>query len=321
VNGYPVTVMSDPANDKKYDEIIASLYQQGSVEKPSDELNKKILNAARNKSDNVIRWPAKKIINTLLSSHSLAVAAVLVISISVILQIQFDHPEEIISPTAEQQFSHATSERKTPEMHADIQQDVTDTAPIMNSQPVEEVLPKPKSPVNTQKHSVRHSTALKEKALAKKQHKVSKQQREQERRQHIEAKRLSERKRLRQKSERQHDESQRPSTVINTLSADLSADPMTSEAVKFCAQLSHSKCLESTNCILDKVDSRLICRQPNNTCEKNFVQKDQSKEQCQIKSECEFINSDCHCDEHDCQCEDDLPPTCKPVIEYEDDTD
>jgi len=317
VNGYRVNVMTDPTKNKQDDEIIASLYQHGSVEQPSDELDKKILNAARNKSDNVIRWPAKKIINTLLSSHSLAVAAVLVLSISIILQIQFDHPEELMSPTAEQQFSHSVPANNIPEKQADIQQGMTDTPPQMSSQPVEEVLSKskPKAPVKDLKQSARHSAALKEKSLAKKQ------QREQERRQHIEKQRLRERKRLKRKAERQHSESQRLSAIISSPSPDSPADSMASITDQSCAELSNSKCLESTSCILDKADDTLICREPNNTCEQGFVQIAQSKEQCQMKSECEFISSDCHCDEYGCQCEDNLPPACKPIFDDEDDTD
>jgi len=324
--------MTEPDNNKHHDEVIASLYQHGSVEQPSDELNKNILNAARKKSDNIIHWPAKKIFKTLLSSHSLAVAAVLVISISVILQIQFDYPEEVILPTAEQQLSKSLSPNSIPK-----KQNSTDVTSQMSMQPAEEILIESESQAITRdsESTIVHSPVLKAKPSVRKQEMDYKKQqalkhrhyeeikRESKRRRHEEKKRLSEQQKLRQKqkAEYQRSESQRLSALIDSSPTSSLADNKESMLSHACEKLSNAECLASTNCILEKDNDSLICRQSKNPCEKGFVQITQPKEQCQIKPECEYISSDCHCDEHGCQCADNQPPICKPVFDDEDEDD
>lgn len=295
-------------NEQDDDNKISSLYKQGSIETPAKHINEKILHQAKLSSNNVIPLSIKRIFTTITSSRSLAIAAVLIIGVSVVLQIQFDHFDEIMPTSTEtyldeqillENLSTDNTKRllsapaQTAEAFNDNEEMSTLNSNITNT-PKKSV---PKPSMKTYKPTAKTESEAKAKYDRQRHEHYLKLKQKREQEQRLERKSQDKEELLKKRLEKI------PSTAlgISSLSSDLDN----------CNNFSNKECFASSICTLSVSNNKLNCQQAKNHCEQDFSQSDDSIESCQKKDQCEYIVSTCQCNTNgSCECEDNTPPAC-----------
>lgn len=286
------------SDDDINDDKLSELYRHGASETPAARINQRILQASKQHAHSTDRKQSgfEWLIAHLSSSRSLAFAAVMVICISIILQIQFDypdsmHPEEIsdISPLANDVM---------PDHEQLLKEEITtleSTEIKQSSKPA----PRSAAPAISRQPAV--STAEKQKSISgKKELQRASKQKEAER--------------IRALKKRQQSQRERMTAPIEstTMMADSLISPMTLITQQDCEELTHAACLASTQCILSTSTDDLVCRNARNICEQGFIQAENLEQLCVKNQACQFIAGHCHCDDKgSCQCENNQPPACQ----------
>jgi len=286
--------MNQHHNDEFDDKKLSDLYRQGATEKPSDNISHKILSAASEQAKlnrsgpNLIEY----LINMITSSRSLAFAAVMVIGISIILQIQFDQPEQIVPQSISDSIPAATMKPDSTEILAEPE---NFSEPMDSASDLEKSISKslsPAKPVTKADEKRRNESDRKAQSEAKRRMAEENQlmrQRSQEKKE----------KRMMLAPENAFS----PAPVISPLTSTLNCDELTNRA-----------CLSSAKCTLSFHDNNLTCQSTVNHCEKGFVQMDMYKEQCEQKTGCQYITGHCNCDaDESCSCINDELPSCEPI--------
>lgn len=298
---------------------ISSLYKQGSTESPAEHINKAILNKARKQPSNIIYLSFEKIANTISSSKALATAAVFILSISIILQIQFDHPGTISTDDVSQHESLLIdslpniSNNKQPETLLEDSQPLAEspTESIIQSKPelLSDSISFDKKPSNIQKPEKAESI-IPAPSLSKKQSSSYTRERK------IESD-------IQQLSGKQKHESYKSRSKLKPRKKRIeksqsSAVTSFSEEIDSCVSLSHHSCLSSKICVLKFNNESLICQNTSNHCEENFIQNMDTSELCLNKENCEYIAANCNCEKNGhCQCENNKTPSCQPITSKE----
>lgn len=313
--------MSQHHNDEFDDKRLSDLYQQGATEKPSDHITHNILATAKQHArSNKSAWgPIENLISLLSSSRSLAFAAVMVIGISIILQIQFDQPEEIVP----QKMSDLSNGMPVAKMKSRSEKNITESETASES--IDSVSDIELAPSGSfpDKQKIRPAQSQ---TPAKKTHESTVNQSnrkivEETKQRMLERDRLIQQ-RSQQKKERQKMQlMQTPESVFSpapALSPLLEMAPSQSMTTPACNNLTNKACLSSANCTLTRKENTLICRTSIAHCEKDFVQLDMYKEQCEIKNNCKYNKSDCQCDINgSCICSNNTPPSCTLIEDVE----
>ena len=313
--------MSQHHNDEFDDKRLSDLYKQSATEKPSDHISRGILSSAKQHArSNKSGWgPIANLISILSSSRSLAFTAVMVIGISIILQIQFDQPEQIV-PQGISEFSNGApiSKMKSrsaesitePETFSESMDSVSDTelTPSESSLKKQKVrTPQPEKPVKkTYKPTFDESNR-----------KIAEEAKQ----------RMLERDRLMQQHSQQKKERQEKQ-MMQTPESAFSPAPIASPLLEMtpsqltttadCENLTNKACLSSANCILATQENTLICRIANDHCEKDFVQFHMHEKQCELKDNCQYKKSDCDCGVNEtCTCDNNSPPSCELIEDAE----
>jgi len=295
------------------DDKISSLYKQGSTETPAEHINTNILNKARQQSTNIIHLTFRLLINILSSSRPLAVAAVVIISISIILQIQFDYPDEMMPETLHENSTQRLSD-SFPALEDSLMKEQTDT--ISES----EFFSNQETP-GLQKKTIAKSKTIKPSKSGKillfetdrsREIQLNKQIEQSKRANNHKKKKLEQSLRkqkaleeYKMRSSLKHIESS-PSTPLT------SAISSFSKTIDDCKKLTHSDCLSSKHCILRFIDGSMLCQQAKNHCERDFIQKNNNSDLCLKRDKCQFTDGKCLCDSNGiCQCTDNIIPSCK----------
>ena len=319
--------MNEQINDnQRDDDKISSLYKQGSVETPSNRVNKTIQHHARSHSNNVIALPLRQLFNIICSSRTLAVAAVLVISVSIILQIQFDHPSELVPATPEQLLEEQLFSNSEPD-NISIESSRT-PSPSSNEvkselAPVIDNIPAP----------VKESPSIANEGAIAPIQKKSKQAHPkpslnlmapEKRRAHeeIRKQRLKNLQQKKQRSMKEKDSFERARKVQRSEVHSQEISKIDSLPVENCPLLNNRACISSLNCSLITVDDALVCNDASNICDKDFSQLLGTQNQCELKESCEFIAGQCECNsdaEGSCSCLDNRPPSCGFIPEGDED--
>ena len=295
------------------DDKISSLYKQGSVETPAEHINTKILNNARQQSTNIIHLPFRLLINTISSSRPLAVAAVVVISISIILQIQFDHPDKMMPETL-QESSMQKLDDGIPTPEDSLLEEQTD----LNSESESFSINKE---AGSQEKAIENSKVIKPSKSKKilpfkadksraiqldkqiEKNKVIDIRRKKKREQSLRKRKILEENKVR--SMEKYFKSN-PSAPLTSAVSSFSA------VIDSCKTLTHSDCLSSNICVLRFTNEILICQKADNHCESNFIQKNDIANLCLKRNKCQFIKGECLCDDNGiCQCKDNIIPSCQ----------
>lgn len=296
-------------NEQNDDNKISSLYKQGSIETPAKHINKKILHQARFSSNNVIPLSIKSIFTTITSSKSLAVAAVLIISVSVVLQIQFDHFDEIIPASIETYSDEQTllenlstnnteillsSPAQTSETFHDNDEEDNTLHNNINNTPKKSA---PKPLMKAYKPTAKSAPEAKAIYERQRHEQYLKQKHKRESEQRLERKYQNEEVLLKNRIE----SIPSPAQGISSLSSDL----------ENCNNFNNKACLASKICTLNISNNKLNCQKAVNHCEQDFSQLHDSIEYCHKKEQCEYTTSTCQCDSNgSCECEDNTPPAC-----------
>ncbi len=292
-------------NEQDDDNKISSLYKQGSIETPAKHINEKILHQAKLSSNNVIPLSIKRIFTTITSSRSLAIAAVLVIGVSVVLQIQFDHFDEIMPTSTEtyldeqillENLSTDNTERllSAPAQTSEAFNNNEEINTLNSSIPKKSA---PKPSMKAYKPTAKTETEAKAKYDRQRHERYLKLKQKREQKQRLERKPQDKEELLKKRLEKI------PSTAlgISSFSSDLDN----------CNNFNNKECLASSICTLNVSNNKLNCQQAKNHCEQDFSQSDDSIESCQKKGKCEYIVSTCQCNTNgSCECEDNTPPAC-----------
>lgn len=294
------------------DKKISSLYTEGSKETPAKHINESILNHARSQTDNVIHLTFKKVIETLTSSRSLAVAAVLVIGISIILQIQFKHPETLLLPGTEEL---SDSELLFGNTYSDDLEDLQGMDSSALSSPMEAAEEnaissditsfEKESAANTLRNNtaINKPKALRQMAAPKVAQRIEQKKRD-KRSLDRQAKQVEKRKRL--LTEKRDLNSALSPQAISILSND-TIEPN----IKSCDTYNNQQCLSATGCTLVIDNVTTSCQMTANHCENDFSQLNDTKDKCINKDQCEYIESTCECNTNGlCECINDTPPAC-----------
>lgn len=295
-------------NEQNNDNKISSLYKQGSIETPAKHINETILQQARLGSNNVIPLSIKRIFTTITSSTSLAVAAVLIIGVSVVLQIQFDHFDEIIPASIETYSDEQIL----------LENSNTDNTDILLSTPAQTSETVNDNEEKNTPHGNINSTPKKSapKPLMKAYKPTAKSE--------PEAKAVYERQRLEHYLKQKHktDREQRlerkspdkeeilKNRIESTPTAAQGISSLSSD-LENCNNFNNTECLTSKSCTLNISNNKLNCQKAANHCELDFSQLHDSIESCHKKEQCEYTTSTCQCDLNGlCECEDNTPPAC-----------
>src|SRR4051812_7786981 len=82
-----------------------------------------------------------------------------------------------------------------------------------------------------------------------------------------------------------------------------------------CASFTESDC--PSECLVDQINSKYVCRAPENECEEAFTKK-RDKDTCQNIKGCHFFYSHCYCSPHvTCFCGGGPPDLCLKEIHPE----
>lgn len=298
---------SDPHDDDK----ISSLYKQGSIETPARYINEKIRQRARQGSASVIQFPLRRVFNVITSSRSLKVAAVLVIGVSIILQIQFDHPEQMSIPMNEEYSDNGMFADKPVSDSSDFIQEES-FAPSISSDSMKESLVEQTLSTSLEPRTPKPAKKAKP-APAKPGPGYEMQRREKSRSMELEKRRLHEK-----IIEEKQASSKRKQTEMNLQSLATSPQVLISEAgaEDICRTLNSAACLASSSCVLSNTNNELTCHAAMNHCERDFRQLDDQSDLCQQREQCEYTAGKCDCDtDGSCECINKTPPSCKLIIE------
>ncbi|MDH5424901.1 MAG: hypothetical protein OEY29_07915 [Gammaproteobacteria bacterium] len=294
-------VPSDPHDDK-----ISSLYQQGSVETPAAHINENIRLHARKHSASVISFPLRRVLNVISSSRSLQVAAVLVIGVSIILQIQFDHPAEMSRPEPAEYSVNDLLADKSDAEHGVVTEDQLLT-PSVSSDSVQESLAERN--LNPVARPASPRPAMKAKAAPEKPAADDEMQQTEK-----SETMMREKRRLTKQfsEEKQAHSSHRQAELILHSTATSMQSVSEQDADDLCRTLDNAACLNSATCVLNNISNDLVCRPALNHCEQDFSQLQDHPDLCQQKPHCEYTASDCNChSDGSCSCLGDTPPACK----------
>jgi len=276
-------------NNGDHDDNLEQLYHHGATETTPEQLNQKILQASKqviNSEENNISF-LLILLQHLLSSRGLAFTAVMVIGISVILQIQFEQPNEIMP--------EVLTELSQPDPVAAPSAELFEQAAESISSVEDKVVAKPAAPA-------KRKAPAKLEAEKQRVQRLAEEKRSQQALMKKQKAQSAQRKML----------SQAPATAIAPAHSLIS--PLQLNTDRSCSERTQAACLASANCTLVETADRLICREPGNSCEKGFIQATQLAQQCTTKPGCELIPGDCQCDENEnCQCKNMQPPRCLPV--------
>lgn len=303
---------NDNSNNPPDDKKISSLYTQGSKETPAKHINENILNHARSQTDNVIHLSFKQVIETLTSSRSLAVAAVLVIGISIILQIQFKYPDTLLPPVTEKL---SDSELLFENTYSDNLEDLQGMDSSALSSPM--ATPEKKqinSDITSFKkesaaNTLRNNTAInKPKAMRQMSASKAAQRLEQKKREkrslERQAKQVEKRKRL-------LTENRDLNSVLSPQAISVLSNATIEPNIKNCDTYNNQQCLFATGCTLVINNGTTSCQRTANHCENDFSQFNDTKDKCSNKDRCEYIESTCECNTNGlCECINDTPPAC-----------
>jgi len=302
--------MSQHHNNEFDDNNLSELYKQGASEQPSDRISHGILNAAKKQAKlNQSGWNlVEYLLSIISSSRSLAFAAVMVIGISIILQIQFDQPEQIVP----QGISDLSNGSPVSKMKSPSDDSLTKPEAItesMESIADSKIAPPQPSVIKQKARSAQPVTPAKKTTSESNRKKSEEARQTMLEKEHLKQRRSQERKERQQKQMMRTPESAfAPAPAISPL---LEMTPYQS-TMPVCKTLTNKACLTSAICILARQDNQLICRSPDNHCENGFVQFDRQEEQCIQKDNCKFIKSECECDTSEtCSCSNNTPPSCK----------
>lgn len=309
-----MTQRSDEFDDDKLD----MLYRLGANESASKSVTNSILSAASKQARiNTSRLHiVEYFLQLITSSRSLAFAAVMVIGISIILQIQFDQTDEII-PRLDSELNLQTQPANISKTDSPVDESVSEAAePVLSLSPASPAAqsPKPEPAKKMQPAQAPRAPAEPREHLLKQKHieqmrQKAKAYQEATRKQKQE---LSRRKKSEAEQKRLLDETPQYFATPPAMDSLQSGSPQP-EASQ-CINLSESDCLLSANCVLANTDKGLICRVPENACEVSFIQAANSAESCIPEAQCRFIKGDCHCDDADvCHCDEEALPQCVPV--------
>lgn len=309
--------MSQHHNDEFDDKRLSDLYKQGATEKPSGHISHGILSAAKKQAKlNKTGWNlVEYLIGLISSSRSLAFAAVMVIGISIILQIQFDQPEQIVP----QGISDISNGLPVTKMKSHSEENIADPEAVSRSlDSVSDNETTPSKP-SLSKQRAKSSQPAKpaKKTYEQTLNELNRKKSEEAKQRMVERERLMQ-KRSQQKKERQQKQMMQapesafaPAPAISPLFEMTPSQLMTTPV---CENLSNKACLSSANCILALQTDELICRKTKNHCEKDFVQIEMQEKQCGQKENCQYKKSNCDCDLNEtCSCNNNTPPSCESI--------
>lgn len=300
--------MSDHKNngsDEFNDERLARLYRLGAKETAPEHISQHILQASRQfkRKKTFQLLNLRPFILQLTSSRGLAFTAVMVIGISIILQLQFDHPDELI-PEELADISPTTTS-----IPAKTQQDTLEETPLKAEASVQsDTFEEPLTLINTEKPATRPEQPRREEKLQQIQRQQAKKKQTEQR-----LKKQSERKiKHEAKMQARQRSIQAPSAA--NFAVDASINEMQLETDKDCNVLSQAACLAAANCTLDVNGQQLICRPARDHCEQGFIQASNLEQLCINKPGCEWQPGHCQCDQtENCVCENLQVPQCKQI--------
>lgn len=281
--------MNEHNHTNDADDKISHLYKQGSTETPSEQINRDIIILSRRDFKSPLLESIKSIISIITFSKPLAFTAVLVISVSIILQLQFEQAT-VIKANAPLPLS----DMNVTDTATTISNDITETTADSLA---EESFTHRENRTSAPSASKAKKSAVKETAQPLQRHnKVTITERSE------------------QLSKKQTNESHTKTDLMESYSE---AEPQRSQTDSHrCLTLSQSDCLLSINCTLRLNNQTAHCAPSENHCEKNFMQLTDPENKCLLKKDCRYIKSDCLCDdEGHCQCNNNLIPGCMSVTE------
>ena len=293
------------------DNKITALYKQGSIETPAQHINRKILDTASQQPTSIFHLPIRLLINTLSYSKPLAVAAVVVISISIILQIQFDHPEQVIPKSLQEKNLQETTDTIPSLDHSSGRSIEPDASRSYDSP--DEQLPKAPAeklkaskPALRKKHSVKESDITEDSQLHYQREQAVKTKKNKEKERRLRQEKKLEANNILPRQDRIKSEASTPQvSFMSTFNA----------SIENCKTLNHSECLSSKSCSLSYIDEAMTCQLSTPPCESNFIQNSDNSETCLNRDQCQYIEGTCNCNSNgDCECVNNVIPTCQPNI-------
>ena len=310
--------MTQHPNDEFDDNKLSDLYKQGAAEKPSDHINHRILSAAKQHANlNQSGWNlVEYLISLISSSRSLAFAAVMVIGISLILQIQFDQPEQIV-PQGISDISNGAPVTKMKSRSEESISEPETFSESLDSASDFEIAPL-KPSLNKQRTKSSQPAKPAKKTYEQTINESNRKKSEEAKRRMFERDRLMQQQTQQKKEKQQKQMMQAPESAFAPAPVMSPLFKMTPSqiATPVCDNLTNKACLSSANCILALQGDKLICRPPNNHCEKDLVQFDMQEKQCEQKENCQYKESKCDCDINEtCTCNNNTPASCE-LIEH-----
>lgn len=292
--------MSEPTdindNDPTDDENLSSLYERASTEQPSKSADETILARAKNETEQSSRslsyYPGW--------TQSFSIAAVLVLSVSVVLMIDKESPD-LMDVSAPAVLEHKEMEQKATERERK-------TAGKFD----EELLTKAPARQQEKRQAMKSGFADNlASSLAPSSENVAVMK------EAIPAKAKS-RKKLEppaMEADARAARFARPSKAPRAMMGIVTdrADEDVIEELS-CQQLAERDCLASAACTLKKVKNSTVyqCLPAEDHCELLFRQSEGTKEICEEKQDCEFVPAKCYCPpDVYCICGGGEPPQCK----------
>lgn len=290
-----------PSNDEFEDNKLNELYKNGSKDTPSAQLNQRILAQAQQKTSaaqQTSSFSQNAILTVLASSRSLAVAAVLVLSLSVLLTLQFEQPDTLHTPVVELSLLQNST-----------LQDMTDQRQV-------------------------EAEAITRSQMLNEQHTELSEQRA---RQAAERRQETDRKLRAEKMMKQAPPAMtvQPPAEPLVSAANQAADEMTEERADQlpktesvssqsvpalsafaarepdCESLTHLQCMHSARCTLMVQDHSTSCQPATDDCQRQFSQLLDTADACEQKAGCFYQASDCQCDDSgECLCTKNIIPGC-----------
>ncbi|MEJ2653218.1 MAG: hypothetical protein P8173_15915 [Gammaproteobacteria bacterium] len=275
--------MSEPTDpnppDPKDDKAVSSLYARGSTEQPSDALNQAILDKARKatashaaRTHRFSGWPG-----------GISVAAVLVISVLVVMLVREEAPEPL-STTSRPAVVQEEKATATP----------SKTLPAPQERPAERRQAEaPAAQSNETPRALTDRLALNKEEKDQRQHPV-------------EDGALG-KATTAAPATAPAQESMAPGAARGDVRG------FTSEG-KVCAQMTEQECLSSAACTLTKNETThgYQCRFAKDYCELLFRQSAENRESCEAKTGCVYVPASCYCPpDVKCECSGGEPAQCQ----------
>lgn len=279
-----------PSNDEFEDEKLNRLYKKGSKETPSSYLNQRILAASvqHTSKKKTHFWNTEAILTVLSSSRSLATAFVIILSLSIVLTLQFEQADTALTPAPDDMLAIIESASKSSAKQKPLTQE--NIFQLEHQHKSEKRIHSP-APAEKRDFARKLEAEMPETAVTSRITQADQSQA-------VISPAMTGSVNAPELAEQQDD-------YIPAISA------ASSVKESGCAALSQRACLHSDSCTLVKEHNQLSCQVSIEACELKFKQITDRADVCDNRPGCTYQEGHCLCDENGlCQCQDNVIPAC-----------